>query len=531
MAKNIFNSILVKRPKHSYFDLSHDHKLSFKMGKLVPVTMMEALPGDHFRMSSEAMFRMMPMIAPIMHKVDVYMHFFFVPNRILWPNWEKFIMGPESYDPLSPQAPPAFPILSQDQSYNFEASSLGNYLGLPISSVTAGSEAISAMPFAAYQRIWYEYYRDQNLETTVPFIELADGEQDATTSNHLTSLRDRAWEHDYFTSALPWAQKGAAVSMPLSLNGDIEIHSQTEGGNPTSATPKWRDRATGNISANGNTGQGFGSVSTAGVASTYDPDGDLYLDADDFHTTTTINDLRTAFSLQKWLEKNARAGSRYVEGLLAHFGVKSSDARLQRPEYLGGSKANMAISEVLQMSQTNEDATPQGNMAGHGIAVSGGKEFSYFCEEHGIIMGLLSVRPKTAYYQGVPKIFSKTVDKLQYYWPDFAFLGEQEILNKEVYFADSDADNNDVFGYIPRYSEYRFVNSRVSGQMADTFDFWHMGRKFSSRPHLNADFIRSNPTDRIFAVQGEDNDEVVAHIFHKILAKRPLPKYGSPGSI
>lgn len=526
----IFNKIQLKKPKHSIFDLSYDNKLSFKMGYLIPVHLQECVPGDHFSQSSEAMFRMMPMVAPIMHKVDIYMHFFFVPNRLVWPNWEKYFTGGQDPD----IGVPNFPIMNWvDGNVTVDVSSLGDYLGLPPNvDFDLGQIDVNAIPFAAYYAIWHEYYRDQNLIAEDP-IQLVDGMQPIAVHNKLIELRKRAWEHDYFTSCLPFAQKGDAVELPIDFSSDPAAVKYRDAFAPDSGKQIVRDTA-GNPLANatdmGSDGSGFlienGNLNDVML----DPNGSLYVDPEDLVGITTINDLRTAFSLQKWLEKNARAGSRAIETILAHFGVRSSDKRLQRPEYLGGSKASMAISEVLQTSSTDA-TTPQANMAGHGIGISGGKNFSYFCEEHGYIMGLLSVRPKTAYYQGIPRHFSKTVDRTQFYWPDFAYLGEQAVLNKEVYASVNANYNEGTFGYIPRYSEYRYNASRVAGQMRDTLEFWHMGRKFATPPALNASFVEANPTKRIFAVDDPNEDEIVGHIYHKIIAKRPLPIYGNPGGL
>lgn len=533
MADNkIFDSIRVAKPMHSMFDLSHDHKLSLKMGKLVPILTQETIPGDVFHMSSQALFRLMPLVSPMMHPVDVFQHFWFVPNRILWENFQQFMSPEDTGVPLP--IPPVWPIIDKDLGYTIDASTLPNYLGLPVTTlygVTGDGPDISAMPFAAYQRIFFEFYRDQNLDPGVKQM-LRDGEQTAPETADLFILRDRAWEHDYFTSALPFAQKGAAVLMPLELTGDIGIKSHAaDGAAIGGSTPFVRD-STGAILAGSTLGtDGAGHFLAVGQNTAYyDPDADLYLDKDDFVSMTTINDLRTAMALQRWLELAARGGTRYSETLRTFFNVRSSDGRLQRPEYIGGSVSNIAISEVLQTSETA--TTAQGTMAGHGISVSGGRDFSYRCEEWGFIIGLLSIRPRTAYYQGIPKLFTKTIDRFQYPWPQFVNLGEEEILNKEIYYDDANpSDGEDTFGYIPRYSDYRFSGSRVTGEMATTLEFWHMGRKFSNTPALNSQFVYMDPTTRVFAVDNPLIDTVVAHVYFKIMAKRCLPKYGTPGGL
>lgn len=528
---NIFEKIKVQQPGHSTFDMSYDNKLSLKMGKLVPVHLQEVLPGDHFRMSSEAMFRMMPMIAPIMHKVDIYFHSFFVPNRILWPNWERFITGGQ---PGSPE--PAPPTMEHSQ---VDPSSLADYLGLPTSNGLIME--VSALPFAAYHRIWHEFYRDQNLQDVPPIV-LQDGQLGTGTADwlELNKLRDRAWEHDYFTSALPFAQKGNAVELPVDFS-NMSIQHRPISQTVSQFTPVIRNAAGSPVV--GNLGSGlphdpilstnqFGSfgpgnaANNANTPASYDPQGTLIATGT---AGTTINDLRSAYSLQRWLEKAARGGSRYIEQMKIMFGVTSSDKRLDRPEYLGGSKANMAISEVLQTSATDQAVSPQGNMAGHGISVSAGSDYSYSCEEHGYIMTILSIRPKTSYYQGLARHFWKR-DRMEYYWPDFAMLGEQAIKNGEIFFTGQPRDA-ETFGYIPRYSEYRYNSARVAGQMQTTLEFWHMARKFDAitPPELNEDFITCDPTKRIFAVTDPNEDEIVAHIYHKIMARRPVPLYGTPG--
>ena len=346
--KNLFNTVKMTRPKRNMFDLSHDVKLSCNMGKLVPTMCIEAVPGDKFNISCESLLRFAPLVSPVMHRMDVYMHYFFVPHRLLWDNWKNYITNT-----LVGGVLPAHPYLTVD---NHTWGSVHDYLGIPKPSL--GSSAnINAMQFAAYQMIYNEYYRDQNLISEVPY-KLVDG--DNTGNSDLWSYRTRAWEHDYFTASLPFAQKGAAVDIPL---GTVELNPDwdADGSQPTFVD------AAGNPAGGMAPSALLNDVNAPHIKNTigqeplaYDPAGSLEVGS------TTINDLRRAFRLQEWLEKAARGGSRYIESILMHFGIKSSDKRLQRPEYITGTKSPVIISEVLNTTGTLD--APQGNMAGHGLS-------------------------------------------------------------------------------------------------------------------------------------------------------------------
>jgi hypothetical protein len=526
----IFDRIKLSKPKSSVFDLSHEKKLSLNMGDLVPIFMQETLPGDQFKVNIEHLIRFQPLLAPIMHRVNVYTHFFFVPNRLVWNDWEKFITGGSDGEQL-----PVFPRLktelTEQSSVRFKKGTLADYLGFPSSSlpITGNFKVdFSLLPFRAYQLIYNEYYRDQNLTPPVEISKSSGIFDDSSTMESTLTLRKRAWEKDYFTSALPWAQRGEQLNIPIAGMAPV----LSNGINPT-----FVKSSDGTIPQPGDTkltnalSEGMFQDSAGNNISFGDESG---LEADlNNVSASSINELRQAFSIQKWLEKNARGGSRYVEQLLAHFGVHSSDARLQRPEYLGGGKTPVIISEVLQNSSSTENS-PQGQMAGHGISVGNTNEFRKRFEEHGFVIGIMSIIPRTSYQNGLPRVFQK-YDKFDYFFPDLAHLGEQEVRKSELFLDTSkylnDEENKGTFGYQPRYAEYRFVNDSVHGDMAGNLDFWHMGRKFTSLPPLNTSFVQSDPTQRIFAVEDPTEHKLIVQTYCNFQAIRPLPKFGTPGGL
>lgn len=492
----IFNQNPPAKVKKSKFDLSHEKKLSMGMGKLYPVLVQEVVPGDKFNIDTQSMIRFAPLMAPIMHRINAYVHFFYVPNRILTPNWEKFVVGENVTIPIGDLT-------------NVEVGKLGDYMGLPTGNHTALGEKINTLPFRAYVKIYNDYYRDENLQTEI------DMEAVGFDNNIInSSVLPRAWEKDYFTSALPWAQKGNPVTMDAVVNykDPAETHLATGG------LPTW--------GANIITSTQVGTTNNRVISDSADSPTGLTIENID-SVSIEVEELRRATRLQRWLERNNRSGSRYVEHLLAHWGVQSSDARLQRAEYIGGGKSPVVISEVLNTTGTAE--LPQGYMAGHGINVGRTNQAYKYCEEHGFIIGIMSVMPEPSYQQGLPKLFSR-LSNLDFYYPEFAQLGEQPVLNKEIYFGTDGDPKDGTFGYQSRYAEYKFNTSSVHGAFRDDLEFWHMGRKFSNPPALNSDFIECDPTTRIFAVvDPEDADKALyVQLYHKISAVRPLPYFNDP---
>lgn len=516
---SIFSDIKIPRIGSNHFDLSCDVKMSFQMGKLTPTHIQEVIPGDQFTISTETFLRMAPLAAPVMHKMDVYHHWFYVPNRLLWDGWEKFVTGGQLYDPTTP----AFPYIT---NFAVEKSSLGDYMGLPTTDPTPVDEQINAMPFAAYQMIYNEYYRDQNLEQPIDY-KLNDGNN---LPLELLKIRRRAWEHDYFTSALPWAQKGDPVPIPFEGN-DVNVTYTRTGTGGQVYTHNAAGIGTGGVYTGGASGDTAYLQDHTGKNLDYDPKGTLKAETSELENSSTINDLRLAIRLQDYLEKAARGGTRLTEWVYEMFGIKSSDARLQRPQFLGGTKQPMVISEVLQTSETAD--TPQGNMSGHGVSVGDGKRISFRAEEHGFIIGIISVMPKTSYQQGIPKVFLKQ-DKFDFAIPSFAHLGEQPIVNKELKYLPGQSINNDTFGYVPRYTEYKFNMARTSGDFRDSLSYWTLTRIFSgiATPTLSEEFIQCDPSTRIFAVEDPTvEDHIYGHLFHRINARRKLPRFADPSKL
>lgn len=490
---------MAKRHKHS---LSNYKLLTCDMGELVPIGIMEVLPGDTTQHATNALVRASPLLAPVMHPVHCRIHHWFVPHRLVWDEWEDFITGgPDGMDTS------VFPTVTIGAGAAI--GSLADYLGVPTG--VAGIET-SALPFRAYNLIYNEWYRDQDLQT--PTAVSTDSGADTTTS---LALQNCAWEKDYFTAARPWEQKGPAITIPLGdtapvvgTGGNVQMRSTTDA--------IFRNLAVGTAGVGGNPMHRVGGTN----AVNNDPvqfGSQTGLEADlSGASAVTVNLLREAMALQRYEEARARYGSRYVE-YLRYLGVRSSDARLQRPEYLGGGKQTLQFSEVLQ---TAEGENPVGELRGHGISAMRTARYRRHFEEHGYVITVMSVRPKTIYAQGLPRTFNRRT-KEDFWQLELQHIGQQEILNKEIYAAH--ASPNGTFGFQDRYDDYRTIPSTIAGEFRDEIlDFWHMARIFGSTPALNSDFVKCVPTERNFAVPSQDVLYVMAK--HSIQARRLVSAVG-----
>lgn len=535
-----FQSVQLKKPQRSSFDLSHDKRLTTRMGKLTPIVVQECVPSDSFRGSSEVLVRLAPLLAPIYDQINVFVHYFFVPNRLLWEDWEEFITGGRlgvGTDPVVAPIPPNFDVgavvgVNVDI---FDKGSLSDYMGLPLtggpSSATWAGILIDAMPFIAYQLVWYEYYRDRNfIDDTPNLYPYASGTMGVGLAEDIIEIKTRNYLHDYFTSALPFTQRGEEVLMPVELGGNAPLYLTSLLGAATTGSTISALESPGAIAV----GYGLGGIAPDASLG----NGKLYVRGEDFDgTSTSINDFRSAYALQVWLERNAIGGSRYTESTQAHFGVKPQDSRLQRPEYIGGGMVPVRISEVVATAWSNDGTgeVPQANMAGHGISYGNTNQFNYFCVEHGFIIGIMSIMNPPSYQQGLHRMFRRR-SFLDYPWPTFAKLGEQEVHNYELYTTAAslteDADGNlPLFGYQSRYADWKYQCNSNHGDFRDTLLFWTLTRTFSSTPVLSAEFNEFDDAtqDRIFAVPDVDNFWIYIH--NKIHVKRPLPYFGTPNTL
>jgi len=500
----------VKRYKHS---LSNYKLLSCDMGELVPIGLTEVLPGDSLQQHTNALVRASPLLSPVMHPVNVRIHHWYVPHRLVWDDFEDFITGgPDGMDDS------VFPTIALPADTGFAVGSLGDYLGLPTGVPPgASSLAVSALPFRAYAMIFNEWYRDQDLITPLT-IDTTSGPD--TTTN--LALQNCAWEKDYFTSSRPWEQKGPAITVPLGTTAPVTGLAAPPSISYNTAYPTYRD-STGNLI----TGSNWNSLQAdeLAVQGTNTPNTAPLIFADLTNASAvTVNVLREALALQRYEEARARYGSRYTE-YLAYLGVKSSDARLQRPEYLGGGQNALQLSEVLQTAA--DGSNPVGTLRGHGISTMRSNRFRRFFEEHGYVISMLSIRPKTIYATGIPRTWSRRT-KEDFWQKELEHIGQQEVLVKEVYAA---ADGtplgpNDTFGYQDRYDEYRRQESTIAGEFRTTdLNFWHMARIFTSDTALNEDFVKCVPTERTFAVPSKDVFYVMAK--HSIQARRMVCQKGT----
>lgn len=520
--QHLFSQIPSTQIPRSVFDRSHGYKTTFNSGYLVPFYVDEVLPGDSFKLTATLFARLATPIVPFMDNLYLETFFFFVPNRLVWDNWQRF--NGEQKNP-SDLTDFLIPTVSGTDVHN---QTLWDYFGLPTNVDAALT--VNALPFRAYNLIFNEWFRDENLQESLK-VPTGDGPDNLSDYN----LVRRGKRHDYFTSCLPWPQKGPGVE--ISIGGSASISASVVGnGRPTFSTGSPVAALSGQLFADSTT-SAFVKIDQAGGGTNYplswrDPALSVTGTADlSSATPISINDLRQAFQIQKLYERDARGGTRYTEILRSHFGVISPDARLQRPEYLGGSSARISINPVQQTSSTNE-TTPQGNLAAFGVVSDSFHGFSKSFVEHGYVFGFVNVRADLTYQQGLNRMWSRQ-GRFDFYWPVLAHLGEQAVLNKEIY-AQGTADDDKVFGYQERYAEYRYYPGQITGKFRSTdphpLDSWHLAQKFSSLPMLSAQFIQDDPpVERVIAVT--DEPQFLFDSYIRLKCARPMPVYSVPGLV
>jgi len=538
-----FKSVELERPQKSTFDLSHTKRLTTGAGFLTPVLVSEAIPGDYFRGSTELLLRMAPLLAPIYDDLIVFVHFFFVPNRLLWENWEQFITGGRLGVGIDPVTAPVRPFISVGgvmaaDPTMFGKGQLADFLGVPIlgdADPVASNwnpVGISAMPFLAYQLIWAQYYRDRNFTTddfeqTFP---LPDG--NLSDALPYMGIRIRNWMHDYFHSSLPFTQRGTEVLIPMEASVSYLQQSLVKrSSDGVDITDPDADLRGTTLATYGGNLTSYNSVGPSATEARIENIDNIS------NGSSTINDFRTAYALQVWYERNAIAGSRYTESIQAHFGVRPQDSRLQRAEFLGGGRIPIKISEVVSTAWSNDGTAdvPLANMAGHGVTYGNTNHLNYFCAEHGFIMGILSIMSPPSYHQGLPNMFRRETF-LDYPWPTFAKLGEQQVNKAEIFAnpANCTADAEGLyplFGYQSRYCDWKWIPNTSHGEFHDTLLFWTLTSDFADTPVLNESFnyYDIGIQDRIFAVGGTPNFWIYLH--NRLNVKRSLPYFGTPNNL
>lgn len=530
--QHLFSQIPSTQIPRSVFDRSHGYKTTFNSGFLVPFYVDEVLPGDSFKLTATLFARLATPIVPFMDNLYLETFFFFVPNRLVWDNWQKF-----NGEQKNPNDSTDF-LIPTVSGTNVQNQTLWDYFGLPTN--VSKALKVNALPFRAYNLIFNEWFRDENLQES---LKVPTGDGPDNLSDY--SLVRRGKRHDYFTSCLPWPQKGPGVEISIGGSADVSIPAGNSLGQialnesgaltvfPYAKTYRLdtgsRSRVIDSFYLQNSEGSEPGSASFVNVGVTIPAlTGTANLSS---ATPISINDLRQAFQIQKLYERDARGGTRYTEILRSHFGVISPDARLQRPEYLGGSSARISINPVQQTSATNE-TTPQGNLAAFGVVSDSFHGFSKSFVEHGYVFGFVNVRADLTYQQGLNRMWSRQ-GRFDFYWPVLAHLGEQAVLNKEIY-AQGTADDDKVFGYQERYAEYRYYPGQITGKFRSTdpqpLDSWHLAQKFSSLPTLSSQFIQDDPpVERVVAVTSEPQFLFDSYI--RLKCARPMPVYSVPGLV
>jgi hypothetical protein len=537
----------------STFDRSSSVKTSFNAGDIVPFFLEEVLPGDTFNVKSSKVVRMQTLLTPMMDNVYLDTYYFFVPNRLVWSHWKEF-NGENTESAWIPETTYEVPQITSPANGGWNVGTIADYFGIPTGIPNL---SVSALPFRAYALVMNEWFRDQNLQD--PLVVPLD---DATVAgvNTGTFVSDvakggkpyiAAKYHDYFTSCLPSPQKGPDVLIPSATAGEYPVvprsnlvpDSLLDGTRYSAKIYDAEDDASKTragigfyVSADGLTGtQTTGILNTpSGRTGSVPVINNLWAVASG-GLGATINQLRLAFQVQKLYERDARGGSRYIEILKSHFGVTSPDARLQRPEYLGGNRVPININQVIQQSGTQSGTTPQGTVVGMSQTTDSHSDFIKSFTEHGFILGVMCVRYDHTYQQGLERFWSRK-DRFDYYWPVFANIGEQAVKNKEIY-AQGNAEDDEVFGYQEAWADYRYKPNRVTGEMrssyAQSLDVWHLADDYSTRPSLSDSWIREDKAniDRVLAVQSSVSNQFFADIYVQNRATRPMPVYSIPGLI